>query len=594
MAQQATPRLYDGFVELSRGVHSGKSPRLLTRSHVAFAVNTTFRGDVPRPRPGWEKLDVDLSRISGRFQGAHVHEPLTGEAHLLLAIGGYFYGVDVIPVTKSYQDVTPAGDANSGTREQAWFASTPGFTVVQDGQARALIYNGTSMRRAITSQREVPVGTVMAYGNGRLWVALPDKRAFVASDLIYGPSGTPGASYRDSVLRFTENEIVNGGGAFGVPFEAGEITGMKFVGVQDTSTGQGPLLVGTTRSTFSVNAPFDREVWAAMTSPIQTVLLPNGGPTGANAMASINGDVWYRDQIGVRSVQTAYRDFGKWTNTPLSRPVRRVMDRDDRYLLQFASCVEFDNRLLMTVTPQREHDIGVYHLGLVALDFDQISDTEGVGGTGAPVWEGLWTGLNILQLVTGEFNGVKRCFAIVWSGTEYEIWEMTRGALWDNVDNPIEWSIETPEYAFEAPGIRKELKGAKLWLRDVAGSVTITAQFAPDGHPVWQDWDSFTLCATVASCGLDGCYPVPKMPQPRNPVVLSEPERACLGGQPLPNTVGYTHAARLEITGQATLTAMRIEATPVADDRLGPCRADEACTTVEMCETDLYGYGADD
>jgi len=268
------------------------------------------------------------------------------------------------------------------------------------------------------------------------------------------------------------------------------------------------------------------------------------------------------------------------------------MNRDDPYLLEFASLVEFDNRLLATVTPQRYYDRGIYHLGIVALDFDQISDTEGVGGDARPVWEGLWTGLKIMQVIVGEFNKIKRCFAVTWSDDEasFMIWELTKDALWDEDDTPIKMELETPEYGFGSPADRKELKGAKLWLRDVSGAVALTAKYTPDGYPTWQTWDSLNLCAEVESCGTDGCYPTPKMPQVRNPIVLPEPAPTCLLGQALPSNVAYSFSARLEITGQATVAQMRLEATPVADDRLGPCSPDEACVAIEMCETDPFSY----
>lgn len=597
MATPVQALVNDGFQELSRGVHSGKSSRLLTRSHVAWAENATFRGDLPQPRPGWQRLNVDLTGITGRFQGATVHEPLVGDSHIVMCAGGRIYMIDVLPVSKEYHEITIPNDAGSPNPPRVWFASTPGYTIIQDGLSRAVIYNGATCRRANPAQREVPFGTVMAYGSGRLWVATADRRSFVASDLINGPSGTPANSYRDAVLKFTENEIVRGGGAFGVPFEAGEITAMKFVRVQDASTGDGPLLIGTRGSTFSVNVPFDRTQWKELTSPAQSILLPNGGPVGAWSLASVNGDIWYRDQIGIRSAQSAYRDFGTWTNTPLSRPVSRILQYDDANLLEYASAVEFGNRLLMTVSPQRSHESGtlhrcVYHLGIVGLDFDQISDTEGVGSEARPVWEGLWTGLKILQLITGSFNGVKRCFALTYSedNAAYAVWELTNSALWDDEDQPIRMVLETPEYNFQLPGGRKELHSGRYWLRDMSGQVSLTTKFAPDGYPVWQPWSSTTLCATVANCGTDSCYPVPRLPQPRNPIVLPDPPPTCVTGRQDPTNIGYNFALRIELTGRATIAQMRVDALPKPEDRPTPCGAAETCVALESCGSDPYEY----
>jgi hypothetical protein len=595
MAQAQPQRVYDGFVALPRGIHSGRAKTLLPNDQLAFATNATFRGDLVHNRPGWSKVDLDLGAIRGRFQGAHLYEPISGDAHLLTSIGGHIYKLDILPAHKTVTDISISGDPGASNLPQSWFCSVPGWCVIQDGQARAQLWDGSSLRRANTAKREVPVGTAMAYGNGRLWAALPDRRSFVASDLIYTDSGTAPYGYRDSVLRFTENEYLTGGGSFGVPVEAGSITGMKFVGVADTSTGQGPLLIGTERSTFSVNAPFDRQAWATTTSPLQTVPLPNGGPTGPWCMAGVNGDVWYRDRIGIRSVQSAVRDFGRWTNTPLSRPMRRVIEGDDRQLLQFCSAVEFDNRLLCTVTPQRDILAGVYHLGLAALDFDQVSDTDDLGlSTSSPVWDGLWTGLRILQVVTGRMGGIDRCFIFAWnlSAEEYELWELSRSDVADENGSEILWTLESPDYAFGTNMERKDLKGAKLWLQNMSGAVRVEAEYKPDDYPVWQPWHIVDLCAPTENCGADACGTTPLQPQSRNPIQLPTPSGSCRQGQRLPTTTAYTYSVKLSVTGAATIGRMRLEATPVANDYGGPspCQQDEVCEGVRACPDNPFLY----
>lgn len=587
MAERQTQRLYDGFVELSKGVHSGRSKNLLSNSHAAFAVNTTFRGDKPSNRPPFKKIDLDLSSLTGLFQGAAIHETLSDDAHLLAAVGGSLYRIEVTPFTPTVEDIS-LDDGNNPNIQQNWFCQVPGYTIIQDGQQRAMIYSGSGKpRRASTKQREVPTGTVMAYGSGRLWVSLPNGRSFVASDLLYG-DGTI-----ESVLKFTENEIIFGGGSFGVPVEAGDIRAMQFVGVADTSTGQGPLLIGTERSIFSVNAPYNREDWAAVSSPIQTVVVPNSGITGHLSVASVNGDVWYRDRNGVRSFKAAYRDWANWANTPQSRGVNRVVGKDDRGKLNYCSMVEFDNRLLFTVMPQYDADIGVYHKGIVALDFDQISDTDPLGlNQSVPVWEGVWTGLDVLQILRGRFEGIDRCFVFVRnSSSEIELWELLREGWFDSEDNPITWSVELPSYAFGNDTQRKELFGAKLWLREVAGSVTVQTQFSPDEHPIWQDWDSVDLCATVAApCDDNACGGTPSIAQPRSPIPVPRPARDCLDGQANVNNIAYTFSPKITVTGHCIIDRFRIEAGPVADDRDTRCPEDETCGTIESCGDDLYSY----
>lgn len=614
--EKANPRLFDGFMRLSRGVQSGRAKVLLSSEHASFAVNTTFRYDHPRCRPGWNKLpltyassttqvDVETHFTEGRFQGATAFQALNGEGHLVAHIGGRLFRIDVQHPSKVVTDVsvltapTPAWDVNDSTTPQVWFAQTPGWLVVQNGQAQAIIYDGNTARRAVPQQREVPCGTVMAYGQGRLWVTLPDRRSFVASNLIYDPStGTDTLQFRDSVLRFTENELIDAGASFGVPIEAGLITSMKFAGNMDNSTGQAPLSVFTDDSVFTVDAPFDRELWAQMQSPIQTVGLPTGGSSGANAVTAVNGDLWFRDRLGVRSFQVARREFGQWNNTPLSRAVSEVLDHDDLNRLGMVSAAEFDNRMLMTVCPQQVWGRGVVHLGLVALDFAKVSDTDDLDiSSKLPAWEGLWTGLRILQVVTGSFNKVKRCFVFALNPDtdDIEVWELTRDAWYDAYDNPIEWKLYTPEYTFGDSTILKELKMAELWIRDLQGNSankpTLAISYRPDEYPNWTDWYEWSLCPESFNCGEQLCTGVMKQAQTRACLHLPEPEDACRPGQrDAPMRQGYTLSTRFVVTGAMTLSRYRMHGIPKTDPQVGECQNGEECESIALCLDNYWSY----
>jgi hypothetical protein len=99
--------------------------------------------------------------------------------------------------------------------------------VVQDGQAAPWIYDGGLNRRSDTlgigGTREVPVGTAMAYSQGRMVVALPEGTSFVIGDIVGGPSGTYGYDFKDALLKFTENDIIGQGGSFTIPRTLGTL-----------------------------------------------------------------------------------------------------------------------------------------------------------------------------------------------------------------------------------------------------------------------------------------------------------------------------------------------------------------------------------
>ncbi len=143
---------------------------------------------------------------------------------------GHVYAIstDTFDVT----EVTPASGPNVAYKRLGWSVTAEKWWIYQDDDSKALIYDGTSSRRAEPGQFEVPSGNVIEYAAGRLAVALRDGQHFRIGDLVLGPSGTPQNGYLDSVLKFTETNFANEGGdlivkTFGGPSNAGRITSAK-------------------------------------------------------------------------------------------------------------------------------------------------------------------------------------------------------------------------------------------------------------------------------------------------------------------------------------------------------------------------------
>src|SRR3990167_6896203 len=411
----ATPYQPDGFQVLNRGVDSDLPPNTIAKEQVAFAVNTTFRGGFPKQRPPWVKralrflgadnlVDSTLrdNFEDGLFQGAVA---FTRRNQLCVSIGGRFFVIRLSDFTVTDASIT--GDIDRPDLRRAYLCEAEDFVIRQDNQAAPLIYDGSSSRRSdvggLGGSREVPTGNVMSYNRGRLWVGLPNRRAYMASDLVYDPTGTPQYERRDAMLKFTSNAYWNGGGVFPIPINAGEITAMAPIAQMDTSQGQGPLLVFTDSASFSVNAPTNRDEWQNLTDPIQSVSLVDNGASSDWAVPNINGDIWMRSDDGVRSFAVSKRDAGTWVNTPLSEEMERIFGEDDQNLLNFCSGPLFDKRLIITAAPYLSWDHGTCHRGTAVLDFAPVSSLR---GRAQPVWEGAWSGFQTLQLVGGKFNRV--------------------------------------------------------------------------------------------------------------------------------------------------------------------------------------------
>lgn len=585
MSENLPSIIWDGFVSLERGIDSGRVPASLQRNQAAFAVNTTFRGGFPQSRPGWIKrqlsfpdtdgtTDNDLWSAfqDGRFQGASYYDGITGESSLITSVGGRIYRIGVglgFPV----HDITPT-TANSSRKPKAWFCQAEEFLIIQDKQSKAIVYDGSGTRR-LEKDSELPVGGPMAYGMGRVWLGLPDGFSFIAGDIVYGDSGTATYGMRDALLNVTENDFLNEGGYFAMPANSGGLRSLSFTNNLDTSLGQGPLLAFTPNLVCSIQAPIDRTQWKDLTYPIQTVALDGYGALSDTGTVTVNGDVFYRATDGVRSFALARRDFGSWGNTPISAEMNRVLKFDAEWMLDYNSCVVFDNRLLITVSPYLVQGHGVPHRGLAVMDFDILSR---MYGKDQPAWEGIWTGLNILQLCKGRFNGVERCFAFVLNGAnQVELWELSKDYPHDfgeDGDSPIVWSPELGALDFQSPFGLKSLEYGEVFLDDIQGKVTTRAWFRPDGYAKWVEWhpgwdeeatDDMELGDTTAP-------PEPTRRQARGKMKLPQPKDVINTTENRPLRQFFAMQTKFEFTGKARLRSVRLAAIPVQEHARGQYR----------------------
>lgn len=345
---------------------------------------------------------------------------------------------------------------------------------------------------------ELPPGRMGAYGMGRNWGSLVDGKQFVAGDLVGGSSGTQAESFRDAVLNVTENIYLAGGGNFTVPGSVGDIRAMKFVATLDTSLGQGPMQVLTSNTVFSCNAPVDRLTWQDITNPILTESMIGTGGTGQNSTVNANSDLIFRSPEGLQSLIMARAQFGTWGNVPMSREVQEWLDRDNPSLLSYGTSAVFNNRLIIGTGPI-QHQQGVYHAGMVALNFDPVSSLRGKAPS---VYDGLWTGMNTFQFVVGDFQDVKRCFAFTLNIPEskIELWELIRDvdAHVDNTDTQITWAFETP--VLFGPQVNRgndllELEDGEIYVDDLKGDVNFFVYYKPDSWPCWIPWNTFPVCS---------------------------------------------------------------------------------------------------
>lgn len=480
-------------------------------------------------------------QFSDAYVEALVSTPTTGTpCALYLGAGSFFEGFTLFNV----------GSTPTGTLYLKNLSDPPSVTLYASGLQ-------------ILSVPELPAGKMMAYDMSRLWLVLPSGVDFVAGDIVGGASGTPANDYRDAVLKFTENEFLEGGGKFRIPSSGNLITALTFTPVLDTSFGLGPLQVSTQRSMYSCNTPVDRTTWFSMTNPILSPSLKGDGPVSHHATVLANSDIIFRSAQGLNTFVMGRRSFDSWGNTGVGQEMRRLFNADDRSFLEFASAVNHNNRLMVTASPRHTNQ-GVVHGAIAVLNFDLIS---GMTSKAEPVYDGAWSFGDVFRLFSGEFGATTRAFAFMLDAsgaiTLHEL--LLDGAQgFDHVDTAINWSLETAmvfNKDVKSPEEIVNLLNGEIYVKDVHGAVSFTVLYRPDFHPTWIPWTSFYISADATS--LTGY---------RTPLGFGKPtidgtaENA--NNRSFPN--GHFFQVRVEITGDCKVTAMRFAASQIPKTPFAP------------------------
>jgi len=186
--------IMDGIYDWSLGMDSSLKPDLIAKNSVALAANVSFRGGRPSSRYAFKQMDVSQDPSSPNsltylntlnFQGASIYyNQSTGISYVVIICGGYILFID--EATNVMRTLNPTDPLNANAKvvhnQQA-----AKYMVFQDGVGKPLVWDGNNLSRSST----VPIGTKMAYGQGRLFVCTGQPETdLIAGDLVYGGSTT--------------------------------------------------------------------------------------------------------------------------------------------------------------------------------------------------------------------------------------------------------------------------------------------------------------------------------------------------------------------------------------------------------------------
>lgn len=587
MAEVTQGELQDQIVSFQGGTDTGHQPRLLQPDRCVRSINCSYRGGFLSNRPGFKKWILRYANPAdknlfeqGVFQGATFFPDLIffKPSITVVSSGNLFQ----LQLESGYANVTALSyNYLNQFAPRCYFAIADKYLVVQDGQNSPLTWDGSIVSVSST----VPVGTVMAYGQGRLFVKVA-PRAIRAGDLLGSISTAP--------LSFTETNYLDEGGDFGPPSFVGEISAMMFIPVQDTATGQGSLIVFGNDGAITAKVEFPRETTFSDTGQILTVgwkdlggnninagfitvTLVNNGSLGDLSPVSVNGDIWYRAFNGWCSYRNARAqgmqpsgNGGTWAQTSFSSEVQHRITDESQPLLPYGSAIYFDNRLITTCIPTQGPN-GIYHQGMLVLDFHPVSSVAITPSAYLqlymnpyPVWNDLWTGILPYQLLEGSINLDNKAFALVNENNRIQLYEITKDDPFDNFgtsDQPIQSSVESRAFIFQNDREEKRLYGGDIWFNSLRGDVTIKASFRPDEYPNWFPWHDDIIRSQYRSGEGDTVFPLQfyqptfeprfRLPTPPNSDDLSTSRNSFRG---------YSFQARLDITGAWSISRLRLHA----------------------------------
>jgi len=319
----------------------------------------------------------------------------------------------------------------------------------------------------------------------------------------YATEFTAGKS--SDALNFSETTFINEGGNLLIPLYMGPIKFLTFLPVQDVATGQGDLIAMGANGAVSFSVTVPRDKWKE-TVGFQRVLFSDIGSLSSSSVC-INGDIYFRSRQGngIRTYRSARSEFGGFGMAPISAELDRVFSQETISYLSQVSMIHFDDRLLITCDPVKTNNKLTYK-GIIPLDFRPCSVNN--GKTGA-IYDGVWRGLLVVQLLKITLDSEDRAFAICYHDNLFQVWEITKDAYVDKnpqeKDSAIKSLVLTRGYEFESPFSEKKLLHGDLWFSDLGGVSTkkfeVDLKFRPDSNPNWTDWGNWNLCFTEGATG---------------------------------------------------------------------------------------------
>lgn len=590
-------------------------PSFLPATYCAESYNRQLRGGINRTRPAFSQIQLTvqdgddesiLDEIrEENFQGAFPYRAANpqGTDGIIASFGGTIYYFSIV---NNKAIVKKLIEGNAKSFMHTWFCQAEDWMYIQNGYQNAIAWNGdvnSSPIRMNPSLQQMPIGTLMEYAYGRVFVA--DKyNSIRASDIIFGNGFTDTSNTQN----FTEDTYWQEGGAFTTPSNMGNLTAMKVMpSININDRGQGELVCLTERGAFTINASVDRAQWKD--TQVQKVALQGRGCLSPYPTL-VNNELWFRSTDGWAFFSNSQIDFSQnFTFRKLSREVSKWVNQDTPGLEQFASAAFFNNWVLCTVNPYviQQTDKGAHrpHRALAILDLDISANPSPDTGINFR-WNGLWTGPQVTQILTAQIRNQTRCFVFSFDRDQKNrLYELTLNGADDYAEGTykkIVSTFTTKRYNFTDTGktntfLRKQIQAGEIWTSEVAERSKLSVEYRGDSFKCWNQ-----LMPEV-EFGCDYCTPeaidcTPEISQPRYrryKFTTPDPD-VCQTGEDIPAVEGSEFQVKINLEGRVTVDRVRIgvDTKGNLETMIGDCPetvAEETCEPVDCCsEVDLSFY----
>jgi len=450
-----------------RGVHGGLSPDALPAGYLAQGANISIRGGFVSTRPRFRSLGSVPLDDPSLFRGAGVYSLRPGDG-IVFGIGREVYSFDPSTGNSTLVYTFPSESTDH------YFTQADRFLVGQNGMDLPFFHERGEFTREAEPEGELPTGYMMAYAHGRIFM-VPKKVGeeegrpyWIAGDILLPLDP-------QNVFNLTENTYWNEGGATGLPFESGFITGLSVFHNAQTGSGLGALLAFGRSGVSAYQVAASRADWKDL--DFSQVLYTGEGTLSHRSIVPVNSDIFYRATDGLRSIQLSMAGNGGWTVAPVSYEVGHRLDLDQKSDLKDVASSFAQNRLLTTTAGRTSNGWN----GLLSLDTFVAST---LSSSSAPAYDDLWVSRPVLTTVRCRLEDDPSHVVLMHRNGKLHFCCLTTEDQDDFGDRPVTSRMYTRAYSTKSMDLIS-LQYLDVIFRNIDGPLAARAYFRSDGYPRW-------------------------------------------------------------------------------------------------------------